>query len=83
MLATLRQIVLEFSQEAELQNALERMVCGVKKAMQIDCCSIYLADYQQQHFILMASDGLAISSIGQSCIGFSEGLVGLVGHYII
>jgi phosphotransferase system enzyme I (PtsP) len=32
MLATLRQIVLEFSQEAELQNALERMVNGVKKS---------------------------------------------------
>lgn len=80
MLTTLRQIVLEFSQEAELQSALERMVCHVKKAMKTDCCSIYLADYHQQHFILMASDGLAISSLGQSCIGFSEGLVGLVGQ---
>ena len=80
MLTTLRQIVLEFSQEAELQSALERMVCHVKKAMETDCCSIYLADYQQQHFILMASDGLAVSSLGQSCIGFSEGLVGLVGQ---
>lgn len=80
MLATLRQIVLEFSQEAELQNALERMVNGVKKAMQTDCCSIYLADYRQQHFVLMASNGLAKSSLGHSCIGFSEGLVGLVGQ---
>ncbi len=80
MLATLRQIVLEFSQEAELQNALERMVFGVKKAMQTDCCSIYLADYHQQHFVLMASDGLAKSSLGHSCVGFSEGLVGLVGQ---
>ncbi len=80
MLATLRQIVLEFSQEAELQNALERMVYSVKKAMKTDCCSIYLADYRQQHFVLMASDGLAKSSLGHSCIGFSEGLVGLVGQ---
>ena len=80
MLTTLRQIVLEFSQEAELQNALERMVYRVKKAMKTDCCSIYLADYHQQHFILMASDGLAKSSLGQSCVGFSEGLVGLVGQ---
>lgn len=80
MLTTLRRIVLEFSQEAELQNALERMVCSVKKAMKTDCCSIYLADHHQQHFILMASDGLAKTSLGQSCVGFSEGLVGLVGQ---
>jgi len=80
MLTTLRRIVLEFSQEAELQNALERMVYRVKKAMEIDCCSIYLADYHQQHFILMASDGLAKASLGQASVGFSEGLVGLVGQ---
>jgi len=80
MLATLRRIVLEFSQEAELESALERMVCRIKKAMQTDCCSIYLADYHQQHFLLMATDGLAKTSLGQSCVGFSEGLVGLVGQ---
>jgi phosphotransferase system enzyme I (PtsP) len=79
MLTTLRQIVLEFSQEAELQNALERVVYRVKTAMKTDCCSIYLADYRQQHFLLMASDGLAKMSQGQTCVGFSEGLVGLVG----
>ena len=80
MLTTLRRIVLEFSQEAELQNALERMVYSVKKAMKTDCCSIYLADYHQQHFLLMASDGLAKVSVGETSIGFSEGLVGLVGQ---
>jgi len=80
MLTTLRRIVLEFSQEAELQNALERMVSSVKKAMKTDCCSIYLADYHHQHFILMATDGLAKTSLGQASVGFSEGLVGLVGQ---
>ena len=80
MLTTLRRIVLEFSQEAELQVALERMVSNVKRALNTDCCSIYLADYQEQHFLLMASDGLAKTSQGQTSIGFSEGLVGLVGQ---
>jgi phosphotransferase system enzyme I (PtsP) len=80
MLTTLRRIVLEFSQEAELQNALERMVYSVKKAMKTDCCSIYLADYHHQHFLLMASDGLAKMSVGETSIGFSEGLIGLVGQ---
>jgi len=80
MLTTLRQIVLEFSQNSELNNALGCMVNHVKKALKTDCCSIYLADYQQQHFLLMASDGLAKTSLGQTCVGFSEGLVGLVGQ---
>ncbi|GAA0821794.1 hypothetical protein GCM10009111_29290 [Colwellia asteriadis] len=79
MLDTLRRIVLDFSQDTELQSALERMVRQVKAAMQADCCSIYLADYYQQHFVLMASDGLKITSLGQTCIAFSEGLIGLVG----
>lgn len=80
MLTTLRHIVLEFSQEIQLQKALERLVCQTKKALKTDCCSVYLADYSQHHFLLMASDGLAVESLGQTTIGFSEGLVGLVGQ---
>ena len=80
MLTTLRRIVLEFSQETQLQRALERMVSQIKNSLNTDCCSVYLADYSQQHFLLMASDGLAQKSFGQTAIGFSEGLVGLVGQ---
>lgn len=80
MLTTLRRIVLEFSQETQLQSALERMVSQIKKSLKTDCCSVYLADYSKQHFLLMASDGLAKQSFGQTTIGFSEGLVGLVGQ---
>lgn len=80
MLTTLRHIVLEFTQEIQLQKALERLVSQTKKALKTDCCSVYLADYSQQHFLLMASDGLALKSLGQTTIGFSEGLVGLVGQ---
>ncbi len=80
MLTTLRRIVLEFSQEPELNNALTRMVTQVKEAMLTDCCSVYLADYTKEHFLLLASDGLAKNSLGNTAIGFSEGLVGLVGQ---
>jgi len=80
MLTTLRHIILEFSQEVQLQKALERLVSQTKKALKTDCCSVYLADYSQQYFLLMASDGLALKSVGQTTIGFSEGLVGLVGQ---
>jgi len=80
MLTTLRRIVLEFSQDTQLQSALERMVSQIKNSLKTDCCSVYLANYSQQHFLLMASDGLAQDSFGQTTIGFSEGLVGLVGQ---
>jgi len=80
MLTILRSIVLEFSQNAELDNALYRMVAQIKQAMGTDCCSIYLADHQKQHFLLMASDGLAQGSLGRTTIGFTEGLIGLVGQ---
>jgi len=80
MLTTLRRIVLEFSQDAELENALIRMVSQVKIALNTDCCSIYLADYATEQFVLMASDGLAKVALGNTRIGFSEGLVGLVGQ---
>ncbi|MDP7592631.1 MAG: phosphoenolpyruvate--protein phosphotransferase [Litorilituus sp.] len=80
MLTTLRHIVLEFSKETQLHSALARMVSQIKNTLNTDCCSIYLADYTQQHFLLMASDGLALNSLGQTTIGFTEGLVGLVGQ---
>jgi len=80
MLTTLRRIVLEFSQEAELQNALELLVTQVKSAMNTDCCSVYLADYHSQNFLLSASDGLAKAALGRTSIGFSEGVIGLVGQ---
>lgn len=80
MLTTLRRIVLDFGREPELQIALQQLVTQVKQAMTTDCCSIYLADYQQQHFLLMASDGLAQGSLGYTRIAFTEGLVGLVGQ---
>lgn len=80
MLTTLRRIVLEFNQNAELESALDRMVTQVKEALNTDCCSIYLADYATEHFVLMATDGLAKDALGNTRIGFSEGLVGLVGQ---
>jgi phosphotransferase system enzyme I (PtsP) len=80
MLTTLRRIVLEFSQAAELDPALLRLVTQVKTALSSQCCSVYFADHQKQHFLLMASDGLAEDAFGRTSIGFTEGLIGLVGQ---
>ena len=80
MLTSLRRIVLEFSQNTELDSALHRIVSQIKQVMKTDCCSIYLADHQHQHLVLMSSDGLAQDSLGQTTVGFTEGVVGLVAQ---
>ncbi|MGB1263174.1 MAG: phosphoenolpyruvate--protein phosphotransferase [Cognaticolwellia sp.] len=80
MLTILRRIVLEFSQASELDQALLCLVSQVKDALNTQCCSLYLADHQKQHFLLMASNGLAKGALGRTSIGFTEGLIGLVGQ---
>lgn len=80
MLTTLKRIVQELNRIPGLDPAIQRLVFLVKEAMRVDSCSLYLADYQHQQFVLRATDGLARSAIGQVKIGFSEGLIGLVGQ---
>lgn len=80
MLSQLRRIVQDVAQEPVLNNALAGLVVSIKQALATECCSVYLADYQQQHFMLMATDGLNPDAIGLVAIGFSEGLIGWVGQ---
>lgn len=80
MLTTLKRIVQEVNQIPVLDDALKYLANRLKQEMRVDSCSIYLADYEQQHFLLMATEGLAEDAIGQVAIGFSEGLIGLIGQ---
>ena len=80
MLTTLKRIVDEVNRQPVLEKALERVAQLAKQAMQTECCSIYLADNDHRHYLLMATDGLAPNSVGSVAIGFDEGLVGLVGE---
>jgi len=80
MLGQLRRIVQDVAQEPSLASAMAGLVSNVKNALQTECCSVYLADYQQQQFMLMATDGLNKDAIGKVAIGFSEGLIGWVGQ---
>ncbi len=80
MLTRLRSIVQDVNQEPDLAVALDNLVSHVKEAMKTECCSVYLANYDESHFMLRASDGLSPTSVGQVGIGFSEGLIGYVGQ---
>ena len=80
MLTTLKRIVQEMNQISALDTALFRLASRVKQTLNVDSCSIYLADYETQEFILKATDGLHPDAVEQVRIGFSEGLIGLVGQ---
>jgi phosphotransferase system enzyme I (PtsP) len=80
MLTTLKRIVQEVNQIPVFDDALSCLAIRLIEALKVDSCSIYLADYEQQHFMLVATEGLAKSAVGQVSIGFSEGLVGLIGQ---
>ena len=74
-----RQIVHEVNAARSLQDALALIVHGVKNALPIDACAVYLTDTENDRFVLMASDGLDATSVGQSRLGL-EGLVRLVAE---
>lgn len=80
MLTTLKRIVQEVNQIPILDEAIGHLVTRVKHTLSVDACSMYLADYATQTLTLVATEGLAESAVGVVKIGFSEGLIGLVGQ---
>lgn len=80
MLTTLKRIVQEMNQIPALDTALFRLASRVKQTLDVDSCSIYLADYENQIFTLKATDGLHPDAVEHVRIGFTEGLIGLVGQ---
>ncbi|AEP28706.1 phosphoenolpyruvate--protein phosphotransferase [Brumicola nitratireducens] len=78
MLTTLKRIVQEVNQIPGLEPALERLATLVRETMEVDSCSIYLADHKNQVLVLKATDGLEKSAINKVKLNFNEGLIGLV-----
>ncbi len=78
MLTQLRNIVQSVAVSADLDQALHTLVQQTCVAMRTECCSVYLANREQQCFDLMATQGLDPSA--QVSMAFGEGLVGVVGQ---
>lgn len=82
MLEALQQIVVNVGEAEDLQNALRTIVHGVREAMLVDQCSIYLVDPDDHadadQLVLTATDGLEADAVGRVRLAFNEGLVGLV-----
>lgn len=79
-LDTLRRIVQKINASNDLHESLDIMVKQVSEAMDVDVCSIYLFDERNQCYLLMASKGLNVKSVGHVSLQLGEGLVGLVGQ---
>lgn len=80
MLTKLKEIVQEISQIPVLDEALTCIAQRLVEVMHIDCCSVYLANYKDKSFDLVATEGLSVDAVGKVSIGFSEGLIGLIGQ---
>lgn len=79
MLSVLRSIVQEVNNAENLDEALDIIVRRVQEAMSTEVCSVYILDDEQNRYILKASKGLKKDAVGRVSLGYSEGLVGLVG----
>ncbi|MGD9591410.1 MAG: GAF domain-containing protein, partial [Candidatus Berkiella sp.] len=76
----MRQIVQEVNEAQDLNEVLRLIVQRVSATMGVEACSVYLTNNQRKHYLLAASVGFLEGVDGAVTIGFSEGLVGLVGE---
>ena len=79
MLEALQDIIQAASNAADVDAALAVIVHGVREALEVDQCSIYLVDPSDGTLVLTATEGLAPESIGKVRLALGEGLVGTIG----
>src|SRR3990167_2992690 len=80
MLTTLRRIVQEINNAHNLGEALQILVQRVREAISADACTVLLYDTRTKQYILMATDGLNPSCVGQTRLRYDEGIIGLIGQ---
>lgn len=80
MLNILRRIIQEVNAAQDLAQALSIIVKRVKKSMAVEVCSVYLADPNTHHYVLMASDGLNPQAIGRVRLAPGEGIISVVAE---
>lgn len=72
----LRQIVVDASAAHTVEDQVERVVHGIRDAMRVDVCSLYLT--VDSTLRLIANVGLAPGSVGTIELPLGEGLVGTI-----
>src|SRR5690554_496292 len=77
MLRVLQRIVEAVNQAPDFNVALQTMVRQVKEALVTDSCTVYLANHDQQQFVLAATDGLEVKSKKPIYVPFGEGVISM------
>lgn len=80
MLEQLRRVTQAVSLAQGKQKTLDVIVSEICQVLEVEVCSVYLADYQTSQFVLMANRGLNPKCVGQTRLEFNQGLVGLIGQ---
>ena len=79
MLDILRRIVQEVNLANNLEQALNIIVKRVKNVIDVDVCSVFLFNENENEYVLMATDGLNPEAVGKVRMSDKVGLVSLVG----
>ncbi|MEX1222744.1 MAG: phosphoenolpyruvate--protein phosphotransferase [Idiomarina sp.] len=80
MLRVLQRIVEAVTQAPDFDLALTTMVTQVKRALETDSCTVYLADHEQKQFSLAATDGLQVRGNTPIRVPFGEGVISLAAQ---
>jgi phosphotransferase system enzyme I (PtsP) len=80
LLNILRDIVQEVNEAQDFKEVLYIIVGRVSKTINVEACSIYLTDRRRNHYLMTASVGFLPGVDCNVSLGFSEGLIGLVGE---
>lgn len=80
MLTVLQRIVEAVNQAPDLDAALRMIVQKARAALGSDVCSVYLADHEQQQFVMMATEGLQLDENERVTLNFGEGLISLAAQ---
>ena len=78
MLTVLRHIVQRVTDADNLNEALQIIVLEVRRAMEVEVCSVYLHDALDDSWVLRATEGLNASAVGQVRMHRGQGLVSQV-----
>ncbi len=72
----LRQIAQSLSSAVDLETTLALMVHKTTEVMQVDSCTIYLLDSDEETLRLQATTGLAHRALGRATLRVGEGMTG-------
>jgi phosphotransferase system, enzyme I, PtsP len=80
MLNVLKRIIQDVSHSAGLDQSLQILVQRVQEAIHCDVVNVYLLDYKNDEYVLVASEGMNLNKNYPIRFPVNQGIVGQVGR---